>query len=144
MHNKLKRERDLNLNLDKECMSTYIIANCFLYNLQQFLVIGGNIKFKMFFFFKVPLLFAKTNNTTFTLIQHITSSWKHLSLFSQQIPIILGVFLNSYYDVKFNWLGTIYASVGVIVTSVYQVVSSTWFFLGKIILQYGKSKFFFF
>jgi len=39
------------------------------------------------------------------------------------IPIILGVFLNSYYDVKFNWLGTIYASVGVIVTSVYQVVS---------------------
>ena len=40
-----------------------------------------------------------------------------------QIPIILGVFLNSYYDVKFNWLGTIYASLGVIVTSVYQVVS---------------------
>lgn len=37
------------------------------------------------------------------------------------IPIILGVFLNSYYDVKFNWLGTIYATVGVIVTSVYQV-----------------------
>ena len=70
----LKRERDLNLNLDKECMSTYIIANCFiLYNVQQFLVIGGNIKFKMFFFFKVPLLFGKTNTTTFTLIQHITS-----------------------------------------------------------------------
>lgn len=69
----LKRERDLNLNLDKESVSTYTIANCFLYNLQQFLVIGGNIKFKMFFFFKVPLLFAKTNNTTFTLIQHITS-----------------------------------------------------------------------
>ena len=40
-----------------------------------------------------------------------------------QIPIILGVFLNSYYDVKFNWVGTIYASLGVIVTSVYQVVS---------------------
>ena len=40
-----------------------------------------------------------------------------------QIPIILGVFLNSYYDVKFNWLGTIYASLGVIVTSLYQVVS---------------------
>ena len=70
----LKRERDLNLNLDKECMSTYIIANCFiLYKVQQFLVIGGNIKFKMFFL-KVPLLFAKTNTTTFTLIQHITSS----------------------------------------------------------------------
>lgn len=37
------------------------------------------------------------------------------------IPIILGVFLNSYYDVKFNWVGTIYASLGVLVTSVYQV-----------------------
>lgn len=44
-------------------------------------------------------------------------------LFFLQIPIILGVFLNSYYDVKFNWVGTIYASLGVIVTSVYQVVS---------------------
>ena len=40
-----------------------------------------------------------------------------------QIPIIVGVFLNSYYDVKFNWVGTVYASLGVIVTSVYQVVS---------------------
>lgn len=37
------------------------------------------------------------------------------------IPIIVGVFLNSYYDVKFNWVGTFYASLGVIVTSVYQV-----------------------
>ncbi|CAH3141647.1 unnamed protein product [Porites lobata] len=37
------------------------------------------------------------------------------------IPIIVGVFLNSYYDVKFNWVGTVYASLGVIVTSVYQV-----------------------
>ena len=54
-----------------------------------------------------------------------------MSLFPQQIPIILGVFLNSYYDVKFNWLGTIYASVGVIVTSVYQVVSSLDSFLVK-------------
>ena len=40
-----------------------------------------------------------------------------------QIPIIVGVFLNSFYDVKFNWVGTVYASLGVIVTSVYQVVS---------------------
>ncbi|XP_066490622.1 solute carrier family 35 member E3 [Tiliqua scincoides] len=37
------------------------------------------------------------------------------------IPIILGVFLNSYYDVKFNFLGMVYASLGVLVTSVYQV-----------------------
>ena len=40
---------------------------------------------------------------------------------------MLGVFLNSYYDVKFNWVGTIYASLGVVVTSVYQVVSYTVF-----------------
>jgi solute carrier family 35 protein E3 len=40
-----------------------------------------------------------------------------------QIPIALGVFLNSYYDIKFNVLGTIFAAVGVLVTSLYQVVS---------------------
>ena len=40
-----------------------------------------------------------------------------------QIPIVAGVFLNSCYDVKFNWLGTIYAACGVVVTSLYQVVS---------------------
>eukprot|EP00112_Aurelia_sp_Birch-Aquarium-sp1_P004884 Seg1551.4 transcript_id=Seg1551.4/GoldUCD/mRNA.D3Y31 product="Solute carrier family 35 member E3" protein_id=Seg1551.4/GoldUCD/D3Y31 len=37
------------------------------------------------------------------------------------IPITLGVFLNSYYDVKFNIIGTTFAGVGVIVTSLYQV-----------------------
>ncbi|XP_022104003.1 solute carrier family 35 member E3-like isoform X5 [Acanthaster planci] len=37
------------------------------------------------------------------------------------IPITLGVITNSYYDVKFNVLGTIYAVVGVLVTSLYQV-----------------------
>ena len=40
-----------------------------------------------------------------------------------QIPVIVGVFLNSYYDVGFNVLGTIYATLGVIVTSLYQIVS---------------------
>ncbi len=40
-----------------------------------------------------------------------------------QIPITLGVFLNSYYDVKFNITGTMLAGVGVLVTSLYQVVS---------------------
>lgn len=39
------------------------------------------------------------------------------------MPIIIGVCLNSYYDIKFNLLGTFYAIVGVIVTSLYQVVS---------------------
>lgn len=37
------------------------------------------------------------------------------------IPITLGVFLNSYYDVKFNALGMIFAALGVFVTSLYQV-----------------------
>ncbi|XP_076076931.1 solute carrier family 35 member E3-like isoform X2 [Mytilus galloprovincialis] len=37
------------------------------------------------------------------------------------IPIAIGVFLNSFYDVKFNLLGIIYASLGVFVTSLYQV-----------------------
>ena len=39
-----------------------------------------------------------------------------------QVPITLGVFLNSYYDVKFNVLGTVFATLGVLVTSLYQVV----------------------
>ncbi|XP_053575767.1 solute carrier family 35 member E3 [Bombina bombina] len=37
------------------------------------------------------------------------------------IPITLGVFLNSYYDVKFNVLGMLFATLGVLVTSLYQV-----------------------
>ncbi|XP_039198611.1 solute carrier family 35 member E3-like isoform X2 [Crotalus tigris] len=37
------------------------------------------------------------------------------------IPITLGVFLNSYYDMKFSFLGMIFAALGVIVTSLYQV-----------------------
>ncbi|XP_038054467.1 solute carrier family 35 member E3-like isoform X2 [Patiria miniata] len=37
------------------------------------------------------------------------------------VPITLGVITNSYYDVKFNVQGTIYAVVGFLVTSLYQV-----------------------
>nr|XP_033808027.1 solute carrier family 35 member E3-like [Geotrypetes seraphini] len=37
------------------------------------------------------------------------------------IPITLGVVLNSYYDVKFNVLGTVFAALGVVVTALYQV-----------------------
>ncbi|XP_041110027.1 solute carrier family 35 member E3 [Polyodon spathula] len=37
------------------------------------------------------------------------------------IPITLGVLLNSYYDVKFNFLGILFATLGVFVTSLYQV-----------------------
>ncbi|XP_046286644.1 solute carrier family 35 member E3 isoform X3 [Marmota monax] len=38
------------------------------------------------------------------------------------IPITLGVILNSYYDVKFNFLGMVFAALGVLVTSLYQVL----------------------
>lgn len=39
------------------------------------------------------------------------------------IPITLGVVMNFYYDIKFNVLGTVYAVLGVLVTSLYQIVS---------------------
>lgn len=39
-----------------------------------------------------------------------------------QVPITIGVILNSYYDVRFNLLGTVFATLGVLVTSLYQVV----------------------
>ncbi|KAH0946121.1 hypothetical protein HN011_005675 [Eciton burchellii] len=38
------------------------------------------------------------------------------------IPIILGVMINFYYDIQFNIIGTIYATLGVFVTSLYQVM----------------------
>ncbi|CAO2582253.1 Solute carrier family 35 member E3, partial [Lemmus lemmus] len=37
------------------------------------------------------------------------------------IPITVGVILNSYYDVKFHALGMVFAVLGVLVTSLYQV-----------------------
>ncbi|KAK0167083.1 hypothetical protein PV327_004526 [Microctonus hyperodae] len=37
------------------------------------------------------------------------------------IPIILGVIINFYYDIQFNVAGTVYAILGVLVTSLYQV-----------------------
>ncbi|XP_039263842.2 solute carrier family 35 member E3-like [Styela clava] len=38
------------------------------------------------------------------------------------IPIMFGVFLNSYYDIKFNIKGTVFAILGVFVTSAYQIL----------------------
>ncbi|XP_013068789.1 solute carrier family 35 member E3-like [Biomphalaria glabrata] len=38
------------------------------------------------------------------------------------IPITIGVVLNSVYDVKFNIVGIIFAAVGVLITSLYQVL----------------------
>ncbi|XP_067110712.1 solute carrier family 35 member E3 isoform X2 [Osmerus mordax] len=40
------------------------------------------------------------------------------------VPITLGVILNSYYDVRFNLLGMVFATLGVFVTSLYQWVGS--------------------
>ncbi|CAN9508507.1 unnamed protein product [Ophioblennius macclurei] len=37
------------------------------------------------------------------------------------VPITLGVILNSCYDVRFNLMGVLFASLGVLVTSLYQV-----------------------
>ncbi|XP_030856157.1 solute carrier family 35 member E3 isoform X1 [Strongylocentrotus purpuratus] len=37
------------------------------------------------------------------------------------IPITMGVIVNSFYDVRFNVIGTVFATAGVLVTSVYQV-----------------------
>lgn len=45
-------------------------------------------------------------------------------LLSTLVPIIVGVCLNTYADVKFSLLGTVYALVAVMVTSVYQVMVS--------------------
>ena len=39
------------------------------------------------------------------------------------IPMILGIMINSMYDLKFSPIGTFYALSAVLVTSVYTVVS---------------------
>ena len=44
-------------------------------------------------------------------------------MFYFQIPIVCGVLLNSFYDIQFNVLGMIFATAGVLVTSLYQVVN---------------------
>jgi hypothetical protein len=51
-------------------------------------------------------------------------SFRDFFWFNFQIPITIGVILNSIYDIRFSILGTIYATLGVLVTSLYQVVST--------------------
>lgn len=53
----------------------------------------------------------------------------HFYLLYFQIPISVGVFLNSFYDVKFSLFGTTIALMGVVVTSFYQVVSIFCYFI---------------
>lgn len=38
------------------------------------------------------------------------------------LPIIIGVLINSYYDLSFNYKGAIFAGLGVLVTSMYQIL----------------------
>ena len=52
-----------------------------------------------------------------TLCYKKTSTKIQLTL----IPITLGIILNSYYDVKFNFLVTVFAALGILVTTLYQV-----------------------
>ncbi|XP_077400699.1 solute carrier family 35 member E3 [Vanacampus margaritifer] len=62
---------------------------------------------------------------TTPVIIFIQTAWYKKS-FSNKIkltlvPITIGVILNSYYDVRFKMLGIIFATLGVLVTSLYQV-----------------------
>ncbi|EEB14745.1 GDP-mannose transporter, putative [Pediculus humanus corporis] len=41
------------------------------------------------------------------------------------IPIIVGVVMNFYYDIKFNYIGTLCATLGVLITSSYQILVSS-------------------
>ena len=45
-----------------------------------------------------------------------------LMFIALQVPILCGVFLACYKDIKFNLIGIVYASTGVCVASIYQVV----------------------
>nr|CAB3266243.1 solute carrier family 35 member E3 [Phallusia mammillata] len=66
---------------------------------------------------------AKVLTTPVIILIQTNFYSKHFSsgIKATLIPISLGVFINSYYDIKFNVLGTIYALLGVAVTSLYQI-----------------------
>lgn len=56
----------------------------------------------------------------------IIQTWFYDKTFSTKvkltlIPLAMGVYLNTYYDIKFNVLGTMFALIGVLTTSLYQV-----------------------
>ncbi|XP_054720284.1 solute carrier family 35 member E3-like [Uloborus diversus] len=53
-----------------------------------------------------------------TTLYHRQFSWR---IKMTLVPISLGAYLNSAYDIKFNILGTICALTGVVITSFYQV-----------------------
>ncbi|CAK9826763.1 Solute carrier family 35 member E3 [Anthophora retusa] len=67
---------------------------------------------------------AKMLTTPCVIITQMIFYKKHFSILVKLtlIPIILGVVINFYYDIQFNVIGTIYATMGVLVTSLYQVM----------------------
>ncbi|XP_054016596.1 solute carrier family 35 member E3-like [Hylaeus anthracinus] len=67
---------------------------------------------------------AKMLTTPCVVIMQMVFYKKHFSMLVKLtlIPIILGVVINFYYDIQFNIIGTIYATLGVLVTSLYQVM----------------------
>ncbi|XP_015116324.1 solute carrier family 35 member E3 [Diachasma alloeum] len=66
---------------------------------------------------------AKMLTTPCVIVIQMCFYEKHFSVMVKLtlIPIVLGVIINFYYDLQFNIRGTIYAGLGVIITSLYQV-----------------------
>nr|KAF7408979.1 hypothetical protein H0235_013831 [Vespula pensylvanica] len=67
---------------------------------------------------------AKMLTTPCIILMQILFYKKHFSILVKLtlIPIIIGVIMNFYYDIQFNVIGTVYATLGVFVTSLYQVL----------------------
>ncbi|XP_068985782.1 solute carrier family 35 member E3-like [Bombus flavifrons] len=67
---------------------------------------------------------AKMLTTPCVIIMQIIFYNKKFSILVKLtlIPIILGVVINFCYDIQFNIIGTVYATMGVFVTSLYQVM----------------------
>ncbi|XP_043277216.1 solute carrier family 35 member E3-like [Venturia canescens] len=66
---------------------------------------------------------AKMLTTPCVIVIQILFYNKHFSNLVKLtlLPIVVGVFINFYYDLRFNLAGTLYATLGVLVTSLYQV-----------------------
>lgn len=67
---------------------------------------------------------AKMLTTPCVIIMQMMFCKKHFGILIKLtlIPIVLGIVINFYYDIQFNVIGTMYATLGVFVTSLYQVV----------------------
>lgn len=67
---------------------------------------------------------AKMLTTPCVIMMQMIFYRKYFNIFVKLtlIPITLGVIINFYYDIQFNIVGTIYATLGVLITSLYQVM----------------------